>query len=617
MVTLKAQSQVEQLLARIAELEAALAREERITAALRDVGVALGTTLDLDQLLELILEKITDLLDADRATLYLLDEARGELVSRIAVGDAIRSVRMKVGEGIAGVVARTGKTIRVRDAYRDKRFTRTSDELPGYRTQSILAAPMKNHLGRIIGVVHVLNKKSRREFTPGDEALLNAFATEAAVSIDNSRLFLSVIQKNMQLLETKEKLEQSVRHLKLLFDLESAMGRAASQEELIREVLRESAQACEAAGGAVLLADAKDDGLEVSLWNGNRPGELEYQTWMQPRDSVLPPAGTTLGDVLFRSMHSSEPLRITSNVDSEATSPNEEISSVMAVPLQDDDGAPMGAMALCNKTDGRPFASEDLELLRIIAANFCTAIQLFRARVKREREERLSTIGSLLSSVVHDLKGPMAVISGYVQTMATADKEEKRQEYATLMLKQFDSIAAMQKEVLEFARGEKRVLVRRVYLGKFFEELMEELHGQLAGSKVQLTLELADRTTARFDQNKITRAAHNLVRNAVEAIGPKGGKITLRVFRKPPGEGASGKKGDLVIEVADTGPGVPKEIEGKLFESFVSAGKKEGTGLGLAIVKKIAHEHGGSVTVDSTSRGTTFTLVLPQDDAKP
>ncbi len=229
MMTPKAQSRTEQLLARIAELETALAREERISAALREVGVALGTTLDLDQLLELILEKITDLLDADRATLYLLDETRGELVSRIAVGDAIRSVRMRVGEGIAGLVARTGKTIRVRDAYRDKRFTRTSDELPGYRTQSILAAPMKNHLGRIIGVVHVLNKKTRREFTASDEALLNAFATEAAVSIDNSRLFLSVIQKNMQLLETKEKLEQSVRHLKLLFELESGAAGVGSR----------------------------------------------------------------------------------------------------------------------------------------------------------------------------------------------------------------------------------------------------------------------------------------------------------------------------------------------------------------------------------------------------
>src|SRR4051812_44981216 len=174
MVSLKAESQTAELLARVAELESALAREQQITAALREVGVALGTTLDLDDLLELILEKITELLDADRATLYLLDEAHGELVSRIAVGDAIRSVRIKVGEGIAGIVARTGQTVRVRDAYRDKRFTRAYDELPSYRTQSILAAPMKNHLGRTIGVIHVLNKKNHREFTSNDEVLLNA-----------------------------------------------------------------------------------------------------------------------------------------------------------------------------------------------------------------------------------------------------------------------------------------------------------------------------------------------------------------------------------------------------------------------------------------------------------
>jgi signal transduction histidine kinase/putative methionine-R-sulfoxide reductase with GAF domain len=617
-VTLKAQSRTEQLLARIAELEAALAREERITAALRDVGVALGTTLDLDQLLELILEKITDLLDADRATLYLLDESKEELVSRVAVGDAIRSVRMKVGEGIAGTVARTGKTIRVRDAYRDKRFTRTSDELPGYRTQSILAAPMKNHLGRIIGVVHVLNKKSRREFTANDEALLNAFATEAAVSIDNSRLFLSVIQKNMQLLETKEKLEQGVRHLKLLFELESAMGRAGSQEELIRGVLHESAQACEAMGGAVLLGDGADGGFELALWDAKRPSELRYETWSSPEGQRLPPSSTSVRGILSTAMQSAEPILVSKSDEHDLYfEPNGfKMWSAAAVPLEWDDGAPMGAMALCNKTDGRPFATEDVELLRIIAANFCTAIRLFRARVQREREERLSTIGSLLSSIVHDLKSPMAVIGGYVQMMSQAEDSKKRREYAELVLKQFESIAAMQREVLEFARGEKRVLVRKVYLTKFFEDLAAEVRRELGAANIHLTLELGDRTTARFDQNKITRVVHNLVRNAVEAMGKNGGDIRIRVSRRPPDHSNPGKKGDLVLEVSDTGPGIPKEIQGKLFESFVTAGKKGGTGLGLAIVKKIALEHGGSVSVRSTSGGTTFTLVLPQDDAK-
>ena len=102
---------------------------------------------------------------------------------------------------------------------------------------------------------------------------------------------------------------------------------------------------------------------------------------------------------------------------------------------------------------------------------------------------------------------------------------------------------------------------------------------------------------------------HNLVRNAVEAMGPRGGKVTLRVARAP-------STRSLVLEVSDTGPGIPKAIESRIFESFVTAGKKGGTGLGLAIVKKIISEHGGAVDVQSTSAGTTFTLTLPQDDTK-
>ena len=128
--------------------EAALAREMRVSKALREVGIALGTTLDLDQLLELILDKITEALEADRATLYLLDETNDELVSRIAQGDDVRSIRLKIGHGIAGHVARTGKPLHVRDAYKDPRFSPEWDMLSGYRTRSILAAPMKNHLGQ-------------------------------------------------------------------------------------------------------------------------------------------------------------------------------------------------------------------------------------------------------------------------------------------------------------------------------------------------------------------------------------------------------------------------------------------------------------------------------------
>jgi signal transduction histidine kinase len=165
----------------------------------------------------------------------------------------------------------------------------------------------------------------------------------------------------------------------------------------------------------------------------------------------------------------------------------------------------------------------------------------------------------------------------------------------------------MQREVLEFARGETRALVRKVYLAKYFRDLVEQLRREV-GDRIELELVLADKGTARFDQNKITRALHNLARNAIEVMAEKGGKLTLRVSREK-------KRGvqALVIDVIDTGPGIPKAIEARLFQSFVTAGKKGGTGLGLAMVKKIAHEHGGAIRFKTAPTGTTFTMTLPQD----
>ena len=114
--------------------------------------------------------------------------------------------------------------------------------------------------------------------------------------------------------------------------------------------------------------------------------------------------------------------------------------------------------------------------------------------------------------------------------------------------------------------------------------------------------------TARFDEARVARALHNLARNAIEAMREKGG--TLAIVGEL-------RARDLAITVSDTGPGIPKEIEGRLFQSFVTAGKKGGTGLGLAIVKKIAEEHGGRVDVESSKAGSRFTLVLPQEKLGP
>jgi signal transduction histidine kinase len=129
----------------------------------------------------------------------------------------------------------------------------------------------------------------------------------------------------------------------------------------------------------------------------------------------------------------------------------------------------------------------------------------------------------------------------------------------------------------------------------------------LAGSKVALQLDVLYRGTARLDEVKLMRAAYNLARNAVQAM-PEGGQLRVRILQ-------DGQ--DLVMEFADTGGGIPPEVEGRMFHSFVSHGKKDGTGLGLSIVKKILDDHEGTIAYTSVpGKGTTFTLRLPLEGPK-
>lgn len=593
---------------RVEDLEAALARETRISNALREVGLALGTTLDLDQLLELILSKITEALEAERATLYLLDEGKDELVSRITQGEEVRSIRLKVGQGIAGHVARAGKALHVKDAYKDPRFSPEWDVLSGYRTRSILAAPMKNHLGRTIGVIQVLNKR-RGDFTDVDNVILASLATQAAVSIDNSRLFLSVIQKNMQLVDTKEQLEHRIRDLKLLFELESAMGRAASLEELFVAVLGEAMRSCEARTAAVALRDGITGQLYLHVADDKpSPGSSERRAGprvrrvpMKEGEGVIGQAMKT-GQILMTNAEQDEPRDAPEVSELVGFAP----TAVLAVPLEGDDGRRLGAIALYDKRDLPGFNDEDKGLLVIIAANASTAIRLQLAREAREHEDRLTTIGRLLSGVIHDLKTPLTVISGYVQLMQASESKEERDEYAEQVLKQFDRMSAMQREVLEFARGEKSVLIRKVYLQKFFEDVRKELEREFKNRDIALIVDVQDKGTARFDEGKMLRVVHNLARNAADAMAERGGKFTITVKREK-------QPRALVVTFADNGPGIPREIEHRLFQSFATSGKKGGTGLGLAIAKKIAEEHKGTITVHSTRNGATFELRIPQE----
>lgn len=162
-------------------------RVEKLTALL-DVGKAMASERNLDRLLQLILSEVTKVMEADRSSLFLVDRERNQLWSKIAQGLAVREIRIKIGMGISGFVAQTGKTVNIQDAYNDPRFNQETDRRTGYRTHTILCAPMLNKMNDVIGVLQVLNKRAG-VFTREDEELLLALSSQAAVAIENAILY--------------------------------------------------------------------------------------------------------------------------------------------------------------------------------------------------------------------------------------------------------------------------------------------------------------------------------------------------------------------------------------------------------------------------------------------
>ncbi len=584
----------------IAELRAELEREQGKLRALQDIGQALGSTLDLDELVGILLARITRIIDADQATLYLTDEAGG-LWSRFSHGGRAQEIRLQVGQGLPGWVAKTGRPLNVKDAYQDVRFDSEWDRRTGYRTTSALCVPVKNHHGRTVGVLQVLNKRSLY-FTLDDEGMLSALASQVGVSLENSKLFLSVVGKNMELLETKERLEQKVRELDVLFEIAQVSASAARLDDLLEGVLARAIHAIAAEAGSILLSDSQTGDMRFRCAVGGDPEAVRRLT-VGAEQGICGWVARN-GEPQIVNDVGSDPRHSTEIANQVGYHPR----SLLCVPLRLAEGE--GALELLNKAHGRSgFTEDDLKLAALIAGHVSTAIDLAQVRQRRERQERLSTIGQLLSSVVHDLRGPMTVISGYARFLESEEDGKQRARYGEAILRQVETVNAMTGEILAFARGDTNLLLSRVYLQEYFRELAEHLRHELEGRSIDLVLALEDRGVAWFDPHKVRRAVHNLVRNAVQAIGNKGGTITIGVGRD--------EAGALVLSCTDDGPGVPEAIRERAFESFTSHGKPDGTGLGLAIVQKVVQDHGGRIELRSRPGETVFTITLPQQRTRP
>lgn len=153
---------------------------------------ALSTGLGIDNLLQALMKKTTQVMNADRSTLFIVDYEKKEVWSKVAEGAGISEIRFPIGIGIAGYVITNGEMVNIPDAYQDARFNQAIDARTGYITRTVLCTPLKDESGTIIGVLQVLNKKEG-SFTKQDELLIGAFASQVSKVVKSSQLVLNLL----------------------------------------------------------------------------------------------------------------------------------------------------------------------------------------------------------------------------------------------------------------------------------------------------------------------------------------------------------------------------------------------------------------------------------------
>ena len=180
-------------------------------AILNEMSTSLSSTLDLDEVLTLIMERINAVLRVEAGSLLLIDDEAGELVFEIALGEkaeGVKPFRLPIGQGIAGHVAQSGEPLMISDAQKDRRHYKAVDVITDFLTTSMLCVPMI-FKGKIIGVIEIMNKLEG-DFTESDLTLLNSIATYAAIAIENARLHQSVLAERDRVVVAQEEVQKNL-----------------------------------------------------------------------------------------------------------------------------------------------------------------------------------------------------------------------------------------------------------------------------------------------------------------------------------------------------------------------------------------------------------------------
>jgi len=275
--------------------------------------------------------------------------------------------------------------------------------------------------------------------------------------------------------------------------------------------------------------------------------------------------------------------------------------NMLCMPLKDKDGRIIGVFQFLNKKDGC-FDRDDQDFIDALSAQAAVAIEYARMAQELVRNERLSAIGRMAGSVIHDFKSPMGTVRLYAEMLKTKLSDAADRELADEIVRQVDRFLSLAQDILDFTRGVSVAHFQEPSLGELMESFLHFVAKDLERNSVRLVRDIRFRGALRLDPGAMRRAFHNIVSNARDAM-PQGG--TLRVA-------TAERDGCVCIEFADSGTGMSEEVRRRVGEPFFSSGKKQGTGLGMAMVKKILDDHRGTVEIESApGAGTTVRLLLP------
>ena len=569
-------------------------------ATLNEVGRTITSTLELRPALNLVMEKAVEILDAEAGSLLLVDPDNGDLIFEVTLGPTageIQGMRLRMGTGIVGQVAESGEPIVVNEAQTDQRWFAGVDDRSGeFSTRSLLAVPMVTK-DRVIGVLEVINKMDGAPFNENDKNLLSAFASNAAVGIENARLFTL----------TDRALAARVEELQTLQRIDRDLNTTLDYDKTLEITLEWAMRASEANAGLIAVLTPEGDGILLRVMHGYPPEVERYRQEPFPLDRGI------IGRVAKYGMPNMVP-DVSQDEDYVPVLPS--THSQLTVPIARENRV-IGIVALeSEQING--FDLEDLNFVVRLADH--AAVSITNAQLYEEVKRANQYKSEFVSIVAHELKLPMTSIKGYSDLLAmgaAGQPTETQLQFLNVIRSNVERMNTLVSDLLDISRietGRLKLEVKPLEMQVVVEETLRTLRKHIEDKQQTLELDVpGDLPKVMGDRSRLIQVLANLVSNAYKYT-PSGGHIMVRV--EPDGVSDDGQP-FLVCRVMDTGIGMSPEDVEKLGQKFFRASDQRardvpGHGLGFSIAKNLVELQGGKITIESElNKGSTFSFTIP------